>query len=124
MITEIAYVVDFVGSFLQQSKLNISYSKIQGFKISLAYLLVQNYSKYWDILNPEKFKNLRSIRFNYYIDPIVLQAFNDKKVGLPTHIAAIIFPIDVTIYCDPYTVTYKSKDKIFTLYKHNFDSHI
>jgi len=123
MIKEIAYVVDFITAFIYQSNLTIPYFKIKAFKISLTSILVQNYANYWDENNPNKYKNLRSVRFNYYIDSLVMKAWTNINVGLPTKVAKLIFPMDLVIYCDPWSVTYARKDKKFILYK-CFDSHI
>lgn len=122
MIQEIAYVVDFVTAFLTTSKLKIPYKSIIAFKQSLTQILVKNYSNYWNENKPNVYKNLRSIKFNYSIDHIVLKAWTNKNVNLPLKLAYIIFPVDLIIFCDPKLVTYKVKNKVFTLY--NFDSQL
>ena len=117
MIQEIAYVVDFITAFLTKSNILIPYKSIIAFKQSLIQLLVQNYSKYWNEKQPNVYKNLRSIKFSYSIDYIVLKAWAHKDVKLPIKLAYIIFPVDLLIFCDPKSVTYKLKNKVFTLYK-------
>ena len=114
MIYEILYTVDFIGSFMKNNKLQIPNSKILKFKQALTYILIQNYVNIWDIHNPNKHKNLRSIKFNYYIDYQVIKAWQNKNVNLPLNVANIIFPTDLIIYCDPHRVTleYKHNTKI------------
>lgn len=117
MIQEIAYVVDFISAFLTKSEIPFPYKSIAAFKQSLTQLLVKNYSNYWNETQPNVYKNLRSIKFGYSIDYIVLKAWAHKDVKLPLKLAYKIFPVDLLIFCDPKSVTYKFKNKVFILYK-------
>jgi hypothetical protein len=116
MINEILYTVDFITSFLIKSKIKLPLQKIINFKNNLTKILIKNYVKYWDDQQPNKFRNLRSIKFSYHIDFQVLEAWKSPNVDLPLNIAHQIFPNDLIIYCDPNSVTFKHKQFVGKLY--------
>lgn len=117
MITEISYLVDFITSFIYRANYNIPLSKIKAFKFSFTSLLIRNYSQHWNERDPDKFKRFRSLNFNCYVDYMVLSAWTNVNVNLPSHLANLIFPINLTIYCDPNSVTYKFRGNHYVLYE-------
>ena len=116
MIFEILYTVEFIGSLVRTKKSYVPETKITAFKKILTKILIKDYVKHWDKTNPNKYKNLRSIRFNYYIDENVLKAWTHKTVKLPSNMAKLIFPTDLIIYCDPNSVQIKHKNHIIILF--------
>lgn len=117
MIFEILFTVEFIASLIKNTGLYIPKSKITAFKKILTKMLIKNYVKHWDETNPEKYKNLRSIKFNYYIDDIILKAWTHKTVNLPSHITKLIFPTDLLIYCNPKSVKIVHKANTIILFQ-------
>lgn len=120
MIFEILYTVDLLSAFLYKENFNIPTAKIMAFKNTLTKILIKNYANIWDKNNPTKYRNLRSIKFNYYIDFQILMAWTNQQVDLPLKLANQIFPTDLIIYCDPNLVTFKYKQNTKILFQ-NFD---
>lgn len=116
MFYEILYTVEFISSFIEKSNVYIPMTKIMAFKKVLTKTLIQNYANHWNENNPLKYRNLRSIKFDHNIDYIVLNAWRDINVNLPTKTAKLIFPTDVVIYCDPHQVSLQYKRYIYILF--------
>lgn len=104
MKNEVKSAVDFLANILRTSK-HVSEQQVHIFKENLQNLLSSKFENHWFPSKPNKGSGYRCIRINHKMDPLLLQA--GHSCGLNETVIFSIIPKELTIWVDPFDVSYR-----------------
>nr|XP_020652525.1 protein BTG2 isoform X2 [Pogona vitticeps] len=104
MVPEIAAAVSFVSSLLR-TRGCVSEQQLQVFSAALEEALTEHYKHHWFPEKPFKGSGYRCIRINHKMDPIISKAAS--QIGLSLQQLYQLLPSELTLWVDPYEVSYR-----------------
>ncbi|OBS76464.1 hypothetical protein A6R68_17078, partial [Neotoma lepida] len=101
---EICAAATFISKFLSTKGLR-SEQQLQTFSQSLQELLAEHYKHHWFPEKPCKGSGYRCLRINHKMDPLIGQAA--QQIGLSSQELFKLLPCELTLWVDPYEVSYR-----------------
>ncbi|XP_014728361.1 PREDICTED: protein BTG2 [Sturnus vulgaris] len=107
MVPEIAAAVGFVSGLLR-TRGCVSEQQLQVFSGALREALTEHYRHHWFPEKPFKGSGYRCLRINHRMDPIISKAAGQVGLSLPQLFQ--LLPRELTLWVDPYEVSYRIGD--------------
>jgi protein Tob/BTG len=105
MKPELKSAANFMVYLISLGRRDISKGTLKQMRNELVTVLRMRYRDHWFQEIPVKGSGYRSIRINGKMDPIISQA--GETVGISQQLLLDVFPSEMTIWIDPFEVTYR-----------------
>jgi protein Tob/BTG len=105
MELEVKSASNFLVHLIKAGRRDIRDGVLKRMRNELVIVLSMRYRDHWFRQNPFKGSGYRSIRINGKMDPVISQA--GEIAGISEQVLLDIFPSEMTMWIDPYEVTYQ-----------------
>nr|XP_055043463.1 protein BTG1-like [Misgurnus anguillicaudatus] len=117
MKPEVSAAVSFISS-LMGVKSSLSENQLHLFTQTLSDLLIEHYQHHWFPHAPFRGSGYRCLRINHKMDPLIGKA--GIAIGLRQEQLFSLLPKELTLWVDPYEVSYRIGEDGSTCVLHKF----